>query len=1044
MNLRRILSYSVPLAAVALLGFSCNTLRNPIEYVDPMIGTDGTGHTFPGVAVPFGMVQLSPDTDTEGWDHCSGYHYADSSIMGFSHTHLSGTGSGDLGDILFMPRTGEIFYTPGPRENPDLGYRSRFTHLAERATPGYYAVYLEDPRIKAELTATARTGFHRYTFEKTVDQHIIIDLAHGIQDSPLKAAYRMVDPYTIEGWRRSEGWADRHTVYFCARFSVPVVSVSAMVDSTLTDAPEAEGRHVVLAARLPRDTRKVEIKVGLSGVDLRGAAQNLEAEAGRKDFNKVMTEAARTWNESLSRIKVDGDEESKKIFYTALYHTMLAPALFSDTDGRYRGSDRAIHRDQEVPNYTIFSLWDTFRAVHPLFTIIDPERNQHFIASMLRYYQQTGRLPVWDLHMRETNCMIGNHAIPVIADAYIKGQRDFDATLALRAMTSSVSGENGGDMEYYRRLGYVPCDRAPNSVSETLEYAYDDWCIAQMARAAANAGDIDQQWGENFLYVAYIMRAQQYKTLFDPETGFFRGRTSRGTFRSDFDPDAVSALRQGDYTEGNAWHYAFFAPQDIGTHIRMAGGDEAYIAKLDMMFDAPTPAAHDAPDVTGLIGQYAHGNEPSHHAAYLYSYAGAPWITQQRVNRIMDTMYGTGPDGLCGNEDCGQMSAWYVFSAMGFYPVTPGSDTYVLGVPRMSKATIHLGNGKSFTAEARGLAQGRYVQSVRYNGHDWPLPYITHEMIESGGRLVFTMGPEPNKEFGANPSSRPQSRIVNNVMDSEQLLARVVFDPYIDTARRFFPHSITVRPGQTNANAYLTCTTDGSLPGAASQHVDPAKGITLTGNMLLRLCAVNPSTGRKSDVVSFGFYRSRAGGAIATLLTPPSPPYDNPPAVLTDLATGGDSYTDPGWLGFSEGAIVTLDLGHQQYISEVGYRALNNHPSWIMLPREASVEVSHDGVTFHAAPLDWSRLYRSTTLLAPEGVARTRRFPPRPEPLGFPPGEEADLKQMATAAYYFSLPLAVPVTARYIRFRFTPDTLPSWHFGRGNKAWIFLDELTWN
>lgn len=1000
------------LSAAAALTFvlsGCRTVSEPARYVDPFIGTGGHGHTFPGATTPFGFVQVSPDTDTQGWDWCSGYHASDSSIIGFSHTHLSGTGAADLGDILLMPTIGPLRFDPGSKNDPDAGYRSRFSHTSEKAAAGYYSVYLEDSRVRVELTATPHTGIHRYTFGNTTDQHVMIDLRHGIQDNVHSAAFRQVDERTVEGWRRSNGWAADHTIYFRAEFSEPIREIRAQIDGRDTTATAGEGTKVVLAVFPEGFSKQIEVRVGISAVDPAGAAANLEAEAIGRGFDELADAAYEQWNRELEKIRVTGrSDNDKTIFYTALYHSFVAPVLFSDIDGRYRGADRSIHPTDsaEGANYSIFSTWDTFRALHPLLTLVQPDVNAAVARSMLRYYRQAGRLPVWDLHMNENNCMIGYHSVPILADAFFKGELSADeGALALEAMVHSAMQNDYGGLPHYRKLGFLPSDKEKNSVSKAVEYAYDDWCIARMAQALGN----------DSLYRVFIRRAQSYKNHFDPTDGFLKARQATGAFRTGFDPTVISSLGQADYTEGNAWHYRFFVPQDVNTHIEMLGGDSAYIAALDAMFDAPSTIDSHLPDVTGLIGQYAHGNEPSHQVAYLYSYAGAPWRTQERVDEIKRTLYTEARDGLCGNEDCGQMSAWYVFSAMGFYPVTPGSGIYVLGTPTFERVEIAptTVSGRPFVVEAEGLStdgKNIYIQWAEWNGEPYKKSYITQSMIEEGGTLVLHMGPEPSKDFGTDPEDRPVARIPEeDAQTSAELLSGVVFEPYVDDTVRVFSGSTTLHPTCLAPQPRkIVYTVDGTEPTDRSPIV-PIGGIALTGDTEVKLQAITPD-GRRSGVKRYRFYKSVLDGATVALEHEPSAPYVNGgAAALTDFAMGGDGYTLPQWVGFLKDDLAgVIDLGQVRTLNHVGFNAINEPRSWILLPQDATFEFSTDGIHYG-------------------------------RPVEIP---TSDSRTAGSGAHYFGTTVPGGVHTRYIRFTIRNNgTLPTWHIGQGNPAWMFVDEI---
>lgn len=711
------------------------------QFVNPFIGTDGHGHTYPGATVPFGMVQVSPDNGTEGWDWSSGYHYSDSLIKGFSHTHFSGTGIGDLCDVLLMPAV---------QKDPQAKYSSRFSHDQEEAAPGYYRVKLLSTGIDAELTATPRAGFHRYTFPKSSDAKIILDLGHRLNwDSPSESRITVVNAKTITGYRFSRGWAPNQKIFFVMKFSKPFRSNFTGNDSILhknRNTTTGRGAKAVFEFTTSGN-EQILVKVGISGVDIDGAMKNLDAEIPHWNFETIRAEATERWEQGLSRITITtNDRAAKETFYTALYHTMLAPVLYQDIDGRYRGGDDSIHTAHGFTNYTIFSLWDTFRAAHPLFTIIHPERVNDFINSMLAFSRESGYLPVWNFHANETYCMIGYHSVPVIVDAYVKGFRGFDADEAFTAMLKTAAKDMLG-LNWYRQYTYVPSDLEVESVSKTLEYAFDDWCIAQMAKMLNRNDD----------YKYFSERAGYYRNLFDTSSLFFRGKTADGLWREPFDPYSIHH-RMNDYTEGNAWQYSWFVPHDVEGLIRLNGGRERFIERLDSLFEQTTSltGAHISPDVSGLIGQYAHGNEPSHHIAYLYSYAGAPWKTQERVREIMTTKYNNTPAGLCGNEDCGQMSAWYVLSALGIYPVNPAAGEYVFGSPLFESAEIQIGE-KVLKIAAPNVSPARsYVHSVTLNGNVLSGMFVRHEELKKGVELEFEMSDVSATKRGVPEKDTPR------------------------------------------------------------------------------------------------------------------------------------------------------------------------------------------------------------------------------------------------------------------------------------------------
>ncbi len=735
--------------------FSCAEKNLPKEYTDSVnvfIGTGGHGHTFPGATLPHGMVQLSPDTRLLGWDACSGYYYDDTSIMGFSHTHLSGTGIGDYGDILFMPVVGEKPLIAGTAENPDEGYRSRFSHEQESARPGYYQVLLQDDSINVELTATLRAGLHRYTYPKASDARLIVDMEptiHGHQHPVTQI--RVVNDSTIAGMKYTVGWAKRHYVYFYAVFSSPFdykLYSGTEYQSDSTSVTVNTAKAVISFRNLPADGR-VLAKVGISSVDEEGARLNVEAEIPNWDFEGVMKQANTAWNEALGKIDIEtSDNDSRTVFYTSLYHAFIQPSLASDVDGRYRTMGHEIKQDASYTNYTVFSLWDTFRAAHPLYTIVTPEQNQAFIRSLLRKYDEGGILPKWELASNETGTMIGYHAVSVIADAMMKKQCDFDVKKALEAcIRSSVYDTTGVtpmmdrqilngklmpvSIKYKNELGYIPCDKVGGSVSQGLEFAYNDWLIAQMMK----------EHNRKDLYDKYMELSRNYRNYFDPETKLMRGRLSDGSWITPFDPASVQ--RPSNYVEGNAWQWAWFVPQDVEGLMELVGGQKSFEAHLDTLFTTSSELTGDpnaAADVTGMIGQYAHGNEPSHHIPYLYNYAGAPRKTQALVDHILRTLYHNDPNGLSGNEDVGQMSAWYALSAMGFYSFCPGRPVYEIGRPMFDKVTIHLSDGKDFVIQAKNNSEeNKYIRSMKLNGEELAEPRFSHFDLMKGGELILEM-----------------------------------------------------------------------------------------------------------------------------------------------------------------------------------------------------------------------------------------------------------------------------------------------------------------
>ncbi|MEO5889811.1 MAG: GH92 family glycosyl hydrolase [Ferruginibacter sp.] len=721
------------------------TSQQLIKYVDPFIGTGGHGHTYPGATVPFGMVQLSPDNGTQGWDWCSGYHYTDSVIAGFSHTHLSGTGIGDWCDISVMPSIGLI-------NDTFKLYTEKFSHKNEKATPGYYEVTL-DNGIKAAFTTTERCGFHQYTFPKGTVPVIRFDLGFAINwDSPIETFIEQLNDSTIVGYRYSKGWAQTQRVYFAARTNTPIAKLYLSNNKENIDSNTVKGIRVKGQLQFKDVQGKpILMKVALSSVSTKKALVAL-AEIKDWNFSAVKKSAENKWEKELQKIAIkDADEESKKIFYTALYHTCLAPVLYSDADGTYQNTHGKINKmPKGGQRYTEFSLWDTFRALDPLFSLTQPARITDLVNTMLAFYDENGLLPVWDLSTWETNTMTGYHAIPVVADALLKNVKGIDVEKAYAAMKKSAM-QNIRGTDLYRQYGYVPQDKYGSSVTVTVEYAYDDWCIAQVAKKLGKTED----------YEIFMKRSGSWKNLFDPTTGFIRAKNSDGSWVNPFDPylsehDEQKAM----YTEGNAWQHSFFVPQDVKGLANAHGGNEPFIKKLDSLFTVSSEikGANKSPDVSGLIGQYAHGNEPSHHIAYMYSFVGAAWKTQERVRMIVDSMYHAAPDGYAGNEDCGQMSAWGVWSMAGFYPESPSGGQYVFGSPQFNEVKFNFPGNRSFILRTKnGGKDHPYIQKVTLNNKPYTKTFIDHATVMNGGMLEFTMGDKPNKNFGVEASAWPTS-----------------------------------------------------------------------------------------------------------------------------------------------------------------------------------------------------------------------------------------------------------------------------------------------
>jgi predicted alpha-1,2-mannosidase len=966
---------------------SISAQQNLTQYVDPFIGTGGHGHTFPGATMPFGMVQLSPDTRLTGWDGCSGYHYSDAVIFGFSHTHLSGTGISDYGDILLMPTVGNVFLDALVDGKTDQGYASPFSHQNETARPGYYSVRLDDGSILAELTATSRVGFHRYTYQATGRANLILDLVH--RDQVLDSYLRIIDDLHIEGYRRSTGWAKDQIVYFVAEFSQPFtagVALDGKLDRSLNQArgtnikaffsfgsgDNSPGRKPILA------------KVALSPVSVEGARRNLAAELPGWDFDRVRDDADRAWNVELNKIQATGGTAAQeKIFYTALYHTMIAPNLFMDVDGQFRGRDRQPHKAAGFTNYTVFSLWDTFRAAHPLFTIIEQRRTADFINTFLAQYDYGGRLPVWELAGNETDTMIGYHAVSVIADAAIKGIPGFDTGKAFAAMKHSAELNHFGLGDYLNR-GYISMEDDRESVSKTLEYAYDDWCIAEMAGLLGHQDD----------YQRYIKRAQFYRNVFDPETGFARPRKNGG-WLSPFDPREVNA----NFTEANAWQYSFFVPQDVSGLLELMGGSENFARKLDELFTTDSrTTGRDQADITGLIGQYAHGNEPSHHMAYLYDYAGQPWKAQQRVRQTMDDFYKVQPDGLIGNEDCGQMSAWYVMSAAGLYQVTPGAPVYAIGTPLFPELRLNLENGKSFVIKAHGVsAQNIYIQGATLNRQPYRKAYVLHKDLMSGGELVFQMGPAPNTSWGSRIADVPTSYISAE---------RIVPPPIIDAVAPTFKDRLEVDIKTLIKELRVHFTTDGSEPDATSRLHDRRFAITETST--IKAVAVN-SKGEKSFVTIATFHKLPHDWTIRLLSHFSSQYAAGGDLALIDGTRGNGSFSTGAWQGYEgQDFVAVVDLGKIQQVRKLGAGFLQDVGSWIWMPRRVEFELSSDGHTFTPAIVMANDVSDKDYGIVVKDLVKT----------------------------------ISPRQARYVRVKaYKYGTIPDWHPGHGGRAWIFIDEI---
>lgn len=886
------------------------------KLVNPFIGTGGHGHTFPGATAPFGMVQLSPDTRIDGsWDGCGGYHYSDSLLYGFSHTHLSGTGVSDYGDILLLPTTGKTSLLPEE-------YAVPFSHECEEAEAGYYHTELSNG-VKVNLTATARAGFHQYIYPKSTKKgNVLIDLTH--RDEVLASSIEIISPTKIRGKRVSKAWANEQHVYFCAEFSEPMTFELFRFGVTIPEKKRsAEGKSVHLIASFNSKKQKtLQIKVGLSQTSMEGAEKNLTAEIDHWDFNRTKKETQHQWNKELSKIQVETPhQEKKKVFYSALYHCMIHPSIANDVDGTYRGRDQQIHNNPGHNYYSVFSLWDTYRALHPLLTIIDKKRTLDFIKTFLLEYQQGGRLPVWELSSCETDCMIGYHSVSVIADAYLKGITDFDTELALEAMLKSANWNHLGLPDYIQ-YGYLALEHEHESVSKTLEYSYDDWCIARFAKAI----------GKEKVASEYYIRATNWRNLYDPLSGFIRPRDNGGWYEP-FRPEEVNNF----YTEANAWQYTFYFPHDVESAIRLMGGLEALTAKLDQLFStSSTTSGRHQVDITGLIGQYAHGNEPSHHMAYLYAFAKQPWKTQQLVHQILTEFYPNAPNGLIGNEDCGQMSAWYVFSALGFYPVTPGGDAYIIGTPYFDQAKIETEKG-TFTLIAKNLSdENKYLQNQKEFR-------LEHAELETNGELIFEMGSTPDT-----------TTIINSFQASDNLSTKeinMVPSPIIQAKKKIFTDSLLISMGSLNREEMsdrmimyrvLDSTHSEFQPYTRPFYIDKSS----------RIEAYESSRATGKDTLysnsTIGYFHKRPNNYTVQIEHPYNGQYSaGGDRGLVDGLMGDLNWRKGQWQGYqSHDFEVVIDLQENKTIEEVSFGYLQDTRAWIIFPTETIVFTSKDGTNF--------------------------------------------------------------------------------------------------
>jgi predicted alpha-1,2-mannosidase len=938
------------------------------EWVNPFIGTGGHGHTYPGVSEPFGMMQLSPDSRLAGWDGCGGYHYTDKVIYGFSHTHLSGTGVSDYGDLLIMPFTGPNRWENSYRKDPEEGYGSRFSHDKETAHAGYYQVLLKDDNINCELTTTTRCGYHKYEFPEGDSKKIIIDLEH--RDNLTDSDLIFLNDTTIVGKRISDAWAREQHFYFSIKLSEAPIKREFKKNK--------EGKSSKLILEFSNEFPILGIKVGISAVDINGARKNLNTEMKSWDFAHYLEKNEAKWDKELSCVSiVESDPNKKTIFYTALYHSFLNPNTFSDVDGRYRGMDMNIHQSGNHTQYTIFSLWDTFRAAHPLFTILQENRSIDFINTLLYQYRQGGILPIWELSANYTGCMIGYHSIPVIVDAYNKGIRDFDHHLALRAMIHSADQNHLG-LEHYKRQGYISSEDESESVSKTLEYAYDDWCIAIFADSL----------GIDSIAERFYERSQFYKNIYNPTSTFMQPRFNGG-WKNNFQPQEVTF----DYTEANSWQYSMFAPHDILGLIQLLGGKQELENWLDDLFTAEAnTTGRDQVDITGLIGQYAHGNEPSHHMAYLYNFTKNNWKTQKYVHEIMNTMYSNDPDGLIGNEDCGQMSAWYVMSAMGFYSFAPGTDYYLVGTPLFESYTLHLENGNEFTMKALNYgSENCYIKSIRLNRKPLKRNYIYHHELMSGGEIIFEMSNEPQEFYGNSPYLKVNKQ---NLMPS----------PYFEKSEKVYVKKRKVSIKSAAPVVAIRYTTDGSIPDENSPIFSKPIKIKETTKFIAKSFGTNAESypvyaeylkaNTKWKIkLNTGYLNQYSGGSDKALI---------------DQVRGNTDFRTGSWQGYYGNDLdVEIDFRKKIDIKSIHLSVLQDIKSWIWFPKEVKFMMSKNGKSWYAVK-------------SVKNYISPNKYGQFTQEIGFE--KEFSTRYLRIVAKNFG-------------------KIPEWHPGHGKPAYIFADEI---
>lgn len=965
--MRVVLFYALFFAALL-----CNAQKNLSDYVNPFIGTGGHGHTFPGPVLPFGMVQLSPDTRIDGsWDGCSGYHYSDEYIYGFSHTHLSGTGCSDYGDIALLPFDAKI--NPVESQTDWLKLKHSFNHKNEKAKAGYYAVKM-DNNIMTELTCGQRFGMHKYSFPKKSTPGLLVKITH--RDKTIASDLKVIDNYRLEGYRRSEAWAKDQHIYFVIEFSSPLTQGYAQ---GFGGNNGEEGIDYMNFTFKELKGKPLFVKVGISNVSIEGARNNLKSECTTWNFDEVKNHAAQEWNRALGKIEIGADEAKSILFYTALYHCMIHPSLASDADGKYRGRDNQIHEATGFNYYSVFSLWDTFRGLHPLFTITDKKRTGDFIQTFLKQYEQGGRLPVWELSSNETDCMIGYHSVSVIVDAYMKGIRNFDQQLALKAMINSANFNHLGLPAYNEKL-FLEVEDEHESVSKTLEYSYNNWCIATFAKAI----------NENKIADEFYLRSKSWMNLFDSKTGFIRPR-SNGMYAQPFDPFEVN----NNYTEANAWQYTFFVPHDLKNLIAASNGEKNFEKKLDELFSAKTQTTgRQQADITGLVGQYAHGNEPSHHMAYLYNYIGKSYKTQEKINYILENFYKNAPDGLIGNEDCGQMSAWYVLSAIGFYPVCPGDVNYAAGNPQFTDVYFHLENNTSTHIKTNNIS----VSNIYLDANS--PRFLTHEELNGGKEIVFNKTNQPTEK---DKNAIPITAVENQFVKSPLIVSES------KTFRRNALVSITGEPNQKIKYSLCNSSNEKIDSSNAKEYLTPFQ---ITKSSYISAYAIDEK-GNHSKIVQ-SYLHCIPHDYTITIKSKYNPQYTaGGDAGIIDGLKGDENWRKGGWQGYqAQDFECIVDMNAVKSFQSVTSSYLQDARAWIFMPTQVSYEISKDGV-------QW------------ESIGTVKNDV-----------SEYDEKTQIKA---FEFTNASPLTGRYIRVKAKNfGRLPVGHIGYGmeaDQAFIFIDEI---